>query len=190
VIARIKELPTQDAVAELFYQEEIGRTAFVVASARKAPVEVLESMILLRELDATKRNILDIADINFHLPLHLTAKYHPDPAAIKLLVGHHPQALLAEDKYGNTPLDLAIQVNENPAVASLVRELTAARLAIIALRTTLLLCIKHGYVYVRSKRHRTVPVALDTQLAFEVPNDNVWSHIMEFLRVVFVGSMY
>ena len=165
-------------------------TVFTLASWLKAPVEVVESMTNLSKLDAKKRNVLGIVNIYLCLPLHFTAKYHPDPAAIKLLVGHHPQALLAEDKYGNTPLDLAIQVNENPAVASLVRELTAARLAIIALRTTLLLCIKHGYVYVRSKRHRTVPVALDTQLAFEVPNDKVWSHIMEFLRVVFVGSMY
>jgi len=68
---------------------------------------------------------------------------------------------------------------------SLLRELTAARRATIALRTTLLLCIKHGYVYVRrSKRQRNeVPetVALDTQLAFEVLSDNVWSHIMSFL---------
>jgi len=41
-----------------------------------------------------------------------------------------------------------------------MRELTAARRATIALRTTLLLCIKRGYVYVRrSKRHLTEAVS-------------------------------
>ena len=82
--------------------------------------------------------------------------------------------MLAKDKFAP---DGAIQDNVNPAVVSIVRDLTDARLA-----TELLLCIKHGYVYVRrSKRHRTEIVALDTQLAFEKLNDNVWSYIMEFL---------
>ena len=101
-----------------------------------------------------------MASVRLHLPLHLAAKYHPDLAAIKLLARHQPQALLAEDNFGNTPLDIAIQVNENTAVVSLLRELTAARRATIALRTALLLCIKHCYVYVRrSKPHRTESVA-------------------------------
>jgi len=183
VLVRIKHLPVKAAVAELFSLDEIGRSAFAIASVEAAPVEVLESLLILSKLDAKKRNILGIADIDLCLPLHNTARWHPNPAAIKLLARHHPQALLVKSKECGTPMDYAVQLNDgNPAVVSLVRELTAARLATIALRTTLLLCIKHGYVYVRrSKRQRTETVALDTQLAFEVLNDNVLSHIMTFL---------
>ena len=51
---------------------------------------------------------------------------------------------------------------------ALLCELTAARLSTIALRTSLLLCIKHGYVYVRrSKSHHTEPIALVVPLALE-----------------------
>ena len=150
-------------------------------------MDVLESLILLGRLNAKKRNILDIADIHLHLPLHYCAQYRPDPAGIKLLVSHHPSALLVKSKAGRIPLDVAILYNKSPAVLSLLRSLTAARLATIALRTTLLLCIKHGFVcFRRSKRHRTSTNALDTLLAFENLDDNiiiytVWSHIMTFL---------
>jgi len=125
--------------------DELGRTVLYVV-AEDGTVEVLESMLRLAKLDAKKRNILDIADNALCRPLHRMAQRHPDPAAIKLLVSHHPQALLAKDKFGNTPLDCTIMLNKFPAVVSLVRELTAARRSTIALRTMLLLCIKHGYV--------------------------------------------
>jgi len=49
---------------------------------------------------------------------------------------------------------------------------------------SLLLCIKHGYVYVRrSKRQcKEAPeTGLDTRAAFAALNDDVWSHIMTFL---------
>ena len=121
-------------------------------------MEVLESMILLGELDAEKSNILDIADVYSCRPLHRTAQDHPDPAAIKLLVRYYPSLRLAKDTGGFIPLDH--DINESPTVVSLMRELTAARRATIALRTTLLLCIKRGYVYVRrSKRHLTEAVS-------------------------------
>ena len=42
--ARIKQLPTQAAVAELFSQDERGWTALAVA-ATVAPLEVLESLL-------------------------------------------------------------------------------------------------------------------------------------------------
>jgi len=166
-----------------FFLDELGATALGVACYCKAPVEVLESTFDLGKLDAKKRSILDIANTQRCLPLHHIALHHPDPAAIKLLVGHYTSALLAKCSLNDvTPLVYAIQFNTSPAVVSLMRELTAARRATIALRTTLLLCIKHGYVYVRrGKRHSTATVALDVPLAFEVLNDNVWSHIMTFL---------
>ena len=177
VLARTKLRPTQATVNELFFQDELGRTSFAVAAGNEAPcLLVLESMILLGKLDTKKRNILAIAAIDLSLPLHHTARRLPDPAAIKLLVRHHPQALLAKDRDDDTPLTCAIQCNENPAVVTLLRELTTARRATIALRTSLLLCIKAGYVYPRRRDH-----GLDTELAFSMLNDNVWSHVMAFL---------
>jgi len=79
-------------------------------------VEVLESLHNLAKLDAVKRNIMDSADNNLYLPLHHTARYHPDPDAIKLLVCYHPPALLAKDTHGVTPLGHAIESNKSPAV--------------------------------------------------------------------------
>jgi len=74
VLARIKQLPTQAAVAELFPQDELGGTAYGHATANAAPVEGLGSMIVLGKLDAEKRNILDIADNNLCLPMHAAAR--------------------------------------------------------------------------------------------------------------------
>jgi len=122
VLARIKKLPTQAAIDELFSQDELGCTVLARASIHKAPVEVLESM--LAKLDASKRNILVIADIDLCLPLHTIAQYHLDPAAIKLLVSHHPPALLAKTEVDQTPQDCAIEHNESPAVVALLHELT------------------------------------------------------------------
>jgi len=83
VLARIKQLPTQSTVDELFTLDDLGDTTFTMACAREAPVEVLESMILLGKLDVKKRNILDIANNYLYLPLHITTELHPDPAAVK-----------------------------------------------------------------------------------------------------------
>ena len=47
----------------------------------------------------------------------------------------------------------------------------------LAVRTTLLLCIKHDYVYVRRSerlRNEASATGLDTQRAFAKLNDNVW----------------
>jgi len=73
VLARINQLPPQAAVAELLSLDEFRRTALALASVYKAPVEVLESMIILAKMDGKKRNILDIADNRLALPLHNTA---------------------------------------------------------------------------------------------------------------------
>jgi len=123
VLTRIKQLPPQAAVAELFFQDELGDTAFVVD---EPPVEVLESMIILGKLDAEKGNILDIADIHRGLPKHHAAHWHPDPAAIKLLARHPPQDLLIEDGHGNIPLDHVEDANKSSANMSLLRKLTTA----------------------------------------------------------------
>jgi len=120
LLARIKQLPARAVVAELFSPDENEATAFTIA----APVEVLES--IMGKLDAEKRNILDIADLFFRLPLHHTAWRHPDPAAIKLLVRHHHPALLAKTNSYHIPLDHAIEHNKSPAVAALLRKLTTA----------------------------------------------------------------
>jgi len=62
ILARIKQLPTQAALAELFYQDASGQHCVVFTCGNKARVEVLESMILLGKLDAKKRNILAIGE--------------------------------------------------------------------------------------------------------------------------------
>ena len=126
VLARIKRLAAKAAVAELFYQCELGGTAFAVASARKAPLEVLGSMLVLGKLDPKKRNILDIADPDLALPQHSIAQEHPDPAATKLLVRHRPPALLAKTDEGALPLDYAIKFNKSPAVVALPCKLATA----------------------------------------------------------------
>ena len=126
VLARIKQLPTLAAVAELFFKDESGLTTFAVASFYKAPVEVLESMILLGKLDAEKRNILDIANIDLRLPLHHIAYFHPDPAATKLLVRHNPSALLAKNTDGRTPRYYAIKFNKSPSAVALLCKLAIA----------------------------------------------------------------
>jgi len=50
ILARIKQLPTQAALAELFYQDASGQHCVVFTCGNKARVEVLESMILLGKL--------------------------------------------------------------------------------------------------------------------------------------------
>ena len=121
---RIKQLPTKAEIAELFYQDELGRTTF--AEANNAPVEVLESMLALGKPDAEKRNILDIADIHLRLPMHYIAEGHPDHAATKFLVRHHHPALLTQTNVNGIPLDYAIEFNKSPAVADLLRKITTA----------------------------------------------------------------
>jgi len=83
-------------------------------------------VLQLGNLDAEKKNILDIADIQLRLPLHDTAHYHPSPTAIKLLVRRHHPVLLAKDTDGLTPLGLAIKHNKSPAVGTLLRKLVTA----------------------------------------------------------------
>ena len=128
MLASIKQLGphsgTQAAFAELFFRDENGATSLVYASSCKAPVEVLESMILLSKLE--KKNILDITSSELRLPLYHTSHNHPDPVVIKLLVRHYPSALLAKSKQGRTALDRAILRSKSPVVLCLLRKLTAA----------------------------------------------------------------
>ena len=55
---------------------------------------------------------MDIADIDLSLPLHYTNECHPNPAAIKLQVRHHPPALLAKTKAGVTPNERKLVATE------------------------------------------------------------------------------
>ena len=126
VLARIKKLPTQAAISELFSQDESGATTFARAADEAASAEVLESLFDLAKLDAEKRSILDIADFDLRLPLRYIAKRHPDPAAVKLVVRHHHPVLLTENNNHELPLDYADCHNKNPATVSLVRKLTVA----------------------------------------------------------------
>ena len=108
VLARITQLPTQAAVAELFSQDEGGGNAFALVCAYAAHVEVLERMFNAAELNAEKRNTLDIADDGRRLPLHYTGCGLPDPAVIKFLVRHHPSSRSPRTRRGGPRLRLRL----------------------------------------------------------------------------------
>ena len=83
VIARINRLPTQIAVDELFFQDELGKLAFLITCSVEA-LEVLESMLELGKLDAAKRNIMDTADNDDWFPLHYATT--PRRKALKIML--------------------------------------------------------------------------------------------------------
>jgi len=210
-ITHIQSLADATSADQLFHQTKYGGfTAIMCACGRSAPLELYQLMITKAKVDSRKRCLLAITCSNYGCtPLHFAASSHSDPAVVELMIREHPLALCATSSGGDTPLQLATIYNRPTAIISLLTEATnalaasdyaalAARvhgderalrcLALtpdrLAVRISLLLCIKHGYVYVRrSKRHRADEPddALDTGLAFSLLNDNVWSHVMTFL---------
>jgi len=159
----------------------------------------LESMILLGKLDAEKRNILDIANMRLRLPLHYTAWHHPDPAAIKLLVLHHPSTLHAQTTDGHTSLDHAILSNESSAVVILMRKLvtahslrdlqslirlcgptpTLSHLHSLSLRTAAVLCLE------RIKTTPVPPPACPTTVAAIELLSEIYDHEMGIVLKIF-----
>jgi len=184
-ITHIPSLADGEAADQIFFQGQNGNTAIMRACIRSTPLELVQLMITKAKLDLRKRCLLAIISSGTGLTvLHFAAACHSDLA-------------LQTTGYESTLLQIATLYNRSAAISSLLTDATdalaardyaalAARIhgSAFSLRclTSLLLCIKHGYVYVRrSKRHRTETVTLDTQLAFFMLNDNVWSHIMTFL---------
>ena len=102
LLARIDQFPIAVTILELHRLDEWGETQFSFTVKSVAPVAVVESMIKLGTQDPEKRNILDIADSAFRLPLHYAANR---PEVIKLLVRHHPNALFRKDCKGALPLN-------------------------------------------------------------------------------------
>ena len=167
----------------------------MVACYYSAPLELVQLMITKAKLDLRKRCLLAIIDNGGHTVLHWAASYHGYPAVIELLIREHPLALSATDANDYTPLQFpsffdrpapiisllteatnALNPGDFSALAARVHgdELTLRCLALtpdrLAIRGTLLLCIKHGYVnFRRSKRQcNEAPVTgleLDTRLA-------------------------
>jgi len=206
-ITHIQFLAEGDAADQLFFQSQYGVTAIIYACYGSAPLELYQLMITKAKLDSRKRCLLAITASYGRTALHCAAAEHSDPAVLELLIREHPLAMCATASNGRTPLQNAINYDRSAAITSLLTDATNALAASdyatlatlvhgderslrclalspdsLAIRVSLLLCVKHGYVYVRrSKRHRTETVALDTKLAFEVLNDNVWSHIITFL---------
>jgi len=108
------------------------------------------------------------------------------PAAITSLLTDVTNALAASDYAALAASDYAALA----ALAALVHgdECTFRCLTLtpdhLAVRVSILLSVKHGCVYIHwSKRHCTEDAAgvLDTGLAYEILNDNVWSQVMTFL---------
>ena len=205
-ITHIQSLADGDAVDQVFYQDQFGQTAVMLAIAWLAPLELVQPMITKAKLDSRKRCLLAITNMHLWTALHFTAHNHSDPAVFELLIREQPLALCATDDDGRTPLQDAISNNRPAPIVSLLTNTTNALAAgdyatfatlvhgdertlrclvltpdRLAVRVSLLLSIKHGYVNIRrSKRHRP-DNALDTPLAFAKLNDNVWSHVMTFL---------
>jgi len=207
-ISHIHALADGDAADQTFFQDQPGFTTIMWACIRSAPVELVQLMIAKAKLDSRKRCLLAIITNNSgRTALHWAACNHSDTAVLELLIREHPLALQTINNFGRTPLQYAVDSNRPAPIISLLTDTTNALAACdyailatlvhgdertlpclaltpdrLAVRVSLLLCIKHGYVYVRrSKRRRTETVALDTKLAFEALNDNVWSLIMTFL---------
>ena len=184
-------------------------TATLYACIFSAPLELVQLMITKAfGHDPRKRCLLAITNDAGWTALHCAVYRYSDLAVLELLIREHPLALSATNYEGRTPLQWSLVYSRPTPITSPLTDTTnalaagdygalAARvhgdedtircLALtpdrLAVRVTLLLCVKHGCVYVRrSKRQRNEAPAtgLDTQLAFELLNDNVWSHIMTF----------
>ena len=116
------------------------------------------------------------------------------PAAITSLLTDVTNALAASDYAALAASDYAaLAASDYAALAALAAlvhgdECTFRCLTLtpdhLAVRVSILLSVKHGCVYIHwSKRHCTEDAAgvLDTGLAYEILNDNVWSQVMTFL---------
>jgi len=105
MLARIKQLAPPAVVAELFYQDQFGGSAFALASAYKAPVEVLQSMLRLAKLDAGaarehgragqagRQEEEHCVGSRLEGPVYSVARksiHRTDAAAIELLARDHP----------------------------------------------------------------------------------------------------
>jgi len=204
-ITHIQSLADDDSVDPIFFQDGDGCTAIIYACVA-GQLELVQLMITKAKFDQRKRCLLAITTMYGSTALHCAARFHTDRAVLELLICEHPLALSATDSSGRAPLQRAIQFNKPAPIISLLTDTTNALAAgdyatfatlvhgdertlrclvltpdRLAVRVSLLLSIKHGYVNIRrSKRHRP-DNALDTPLAFAKLNDNVWSHVMTFL---------
>ena len=119
VITHIQSLADGAAGDQLFFQNQNGVTAIMLACSRSAPLEFVQVMITKAKLGSRKRCLLAIAPSNDRwTALHCAAYSHSDPAVVELLIREHPLALSTTDNSGRTPLQWAT----NSPAASLLTD--------------------------------------------------------------------
>jgi len=176
------------------------------ACMRSATLPLVQLMIAKAKLDSRKRRLQAIADCDDYTVLHWAAASPPFSSSSST------STCGATSSYnGNTPLQLVLYYNRSDPIISLLVATTAALaprdfaapafrvhgdertlrcLALspssLAVRAELLLCIKCGYVNLDPQPQPTrafvVDLVFDTRLASFTLNDNIWSHIVTFLR--------
>ena len=157
---------------------------------------------MARSINSSSRTIISNG---VDTALHQAAYSHSDPALFELLIREHPLALKTTSSSSSIPLQLAVLYNRPTAIttslltdatnalaagdyASLAARVHGVKFALrclaspsydtrIAVRTTLLLCLKIV--------HPDVPVTpmgpLDLRLAHARLCQDVWSVILEFV---------
>ena len=161
------------------------------ASTGSLQQELVQAMISSAKLDSRKRCLLAITNQWGETALHFAAQHHSDPAVVEFLISEHPLAQSATKSRSRTPLQLAAFVHRrNPnSIISLLTDATNALAAsdyaalatrvhgsafalsylaspsyaaCIAVRTSLLLCLKNV--------HPDVPVAPTEPLDLLLPH--------------------
>jgi len=164
-ITHIQSLADDDAVDQLFDQNQHGVTALIRACRFDAPLALVQLMITMAKLDSRKRCLLAITNRWGETALHFAACRHSDPAVLELLIREHPLALQTIGSINLTPLQCttyhpslltdatnAFAARNFDTLAALVHgEASTLRFhcdpiyARIASRLTLLLCLKHEH---------------------------------------------
>jgi len=200
--SHLNSLADGDAVDQVFYQNNAGDTAIMIASCTSAPLELVQLIITKAKLDSRKRRLLAITDNTGFIALFDAAYSHSDPAVVELLIREHPLALSSTnflvlwnlDWFRHSPAAIvslltdatnALATGDYAALAFLVHGSAFALRCLaspsyatrVAVRTSLLLCLKTV--------HPDVPVTstepLDLRLAHARLCKDVWSVILEFV---------
>ena len=95
-------------------------------AAENGRAELIE-LLLKFDPDAASK---ETNDGNQQLPLHLACSYtNPNLSSIQALYDAYPEAILARDEHGDTPLDIARSEENQPAIDFLQAQLVYARQA-------------------------------------------------------------
>ena len=125
-ITEIQSLLDNDAVDQLFFQDQRGWTIIMIACMGSAPLVLVQLLIAKAKLDPLNRCLLALTDNNGWMALHRAARNHNDPAVLKFLISEHPMALCAAINGSRTPQEIANVNNGSAAITSLLTDATNA----------------------------------------------------------------